>query len=235
MRARSKVLSTVILVAVFAVNYVETAIESRIQPLQERSIWAAYTFQAMEGRDFFKNHELTSEISVYGYSISYFFIMALLAIAVVAGLIVREDGRDYRVMSLAVAINYLICLPFFLFFPVPERWTHAETGAILLSDRWSSALIEALRPISGLDNCFPSFHTSFSVIIVLIWYQARLPGRNLVAVLGLSIVLSTFVLGIHWIPDILAGLAVGVLSLQLARRAERAAAGQPAASAPAAA
>lgn len=225
MPARNKIISTAILVAVFATNYVETAIEDRLLPFQEESAQAAYTLQAMEGSDFFANHELSSAVSVYGYSVAYFFLMVLLALGIVLGLILREDGWEYRWLSLAIGIDYLISLPFFLFFPVPERWTHAETGAILLSDRWSSALIETLRPISGLDNCFPSTHTSFTVIIALIWYQANLPGKHLVLVFSAMIILSTFVLGIHWLPDIAAGLAVGVLSVQLARRLDKALAG----------
>jgi len=43
---------------------------------------------------------------------------------------------------------------------VPERWAYPESHAVLLSDLWSTRLIETIRPISGLDNCFPSFHIS---------------------------------------------------------------------------
>jgi len=37
---------------------------------------------------------------------------------------------------------------------VPERWAYPESHAVLLSDLWSTRLIETIRPISGLDNCF---------------------------------------------------------------------------------
>jgi membrane-associated phospholipid phosphatase len=39
-----------------------------------------------------------------------------------------------------------------------------------------------------------------------------------VLALGLTVILSTFVLGVHWVPDMLAGVAVGVLSVTLAMR-----------------
>src|SRR5882762_2340843 len=102
--------------------------------------------------------------------------------------------------------------------PVPERWAYPDSGAMLLSDRWSSTLIELLRPISGLDNCFPSTHVSFTIVIVLVGYLSRVRLRHTTTALGATIVLSTFVLGIHWIPDIVAGVAVGALSVGLARR-----------------
>jgi membrane-associated phospholipid phosphatase len=124
----------------------------------------------------------------------------------------------YRVFCLAIAADYLLSLAFFLFFPVPERWAFPDSGAVLLSDRWSSSLIAFLRPISGLDNSFPSTHVSFTVVIVLVAYLFRLRLRHTMMVLSATIVLSTFALGIHWIPDILAGLAVGTLSVALARR-----------------
>jgi membrane-associated phospholipid phosphatase len=40
--------------------------------------------------------------------------------------------------------------------------------------------------------------------------------------LGATVVLATFALGIHWLMDIVAGLAAGVLAVVLALRVERA-------------
>ena len=47
-------------------------------------------------------------------------------------------------------------------------------------------------------------------------FRVRL--RYTVLFLGLMVLLSTFLLGIHWIPDIVAGVATGVLGVVLARR-----------------
>jgi membrane-associated phospholipid phosphatase len=41
------------------------------------------------------------------------------------------------------------------------------------------------------------------------------------AALGATIALSTFVLGVHWVPDMIAGGAVGLASLLLAWRIVR--------------
>jgi len=154
--------------------------------------------------------------SVYGYSIAYFFFLPVLGILVTACLARRKNIVALRALCLAVTIDYLVSLPFFLFFPVPERWTSADSAAILLSDEWSSKLIEVIRPLSGLDNSFPSFHVSLTVVIVLICFVFKFRFRITAAVLGSLVVISTFILGIHWLPDIIAGFAVGTLSVLLA-------------------
>ncbi len=104
---------------------------------------------------------------------------------------------------------------------MPERWAYPESGAILLSDLWAPKLIEIFRPISGLDNCFPSFHVSLAVVMVALAFRYRLRFRWSALFLGLLVVLSTLVLGIHWLTDVIAGLAAGGLAVALALLIER--------------
>jgi membrane-associated phospholipid phosphatase len=153
--------------------------------------------------------------------VSYFFIFPVLCLSVVWALARRRDPRPYRAVSLAVAINYLVSLPFFIFFPVPERWSSPVTEAMLLSDRVSDKLIEFVRPMSGLDNCFPSFHVSLTVLVVGACFMFRAPMRMSALAFGTTVVLSTFALGVHWIPDMIAGFALGIASLLLAWRIVR--------------
>ena len=79
---------------------------------------------------------------------------------------------------------------------------------------------EVIRPISGLDNSFPSFHVSLTLIIIIVGFLFRVRMRRTILVLGMTVVISTYILGIHWIADIIAGLAVGALSVMLALRLE---------------
>jgi membrane-associated phospholipid phosphatase len=44
------------------------------------------------------------------------------------------------------------------------------------------------------------------------------PLRKCTIPLGATVVVSTFVLGVHWLPDMLAGLALGIASMLLAWR-----------------
>lgn len=217
-----KIKITLLLLAVFLLNYAETGIETWLRSKYGLGLKSGrlitFAFQQFEGNTPFENHDATSLLAVYGYSISYFFVLPVLGILVAFSLATRKSVSSFRAFAVAVALDYLLSLPFFLFFPVPERWTNPDSGAILLSDEWSSKLIEAIRPISGLDNSFPSFHVSLTVVIILTCFLFKIRFRTTALVLGSTIILSTFILGIHWAPDILAGLAIGTLSVLLARR-----------------
>ncbi|UCC48674.1 MAG: protein kinase, partial [Gemmatimonadota bacterium] len=203
-------------------NWVETALETwvstRLDAVSELRHQAAYAVHWIEGFYRFDYHDVTNAVATYGYSSAYFFVWPLLFLLVGFALARREDISAFRVFSFAALIDYAISLPFFVLFPVPERWAYSESGAMLLSDRWSSQLIELVRPLSALDNCFPSFHVSLTVVIILLSFLYRLRLRRSVAALGVTIILSTFVLGIHWLADIIAGLAVGTMSVVLALR-----------------
>ena len=213
---------TGLLIAVFAVNVVETmaemALRRRYGTGSDLGNRIAYAFRALEGNLSFESHDVTNWVAVYGFSVSYFFLLPVLGLGLLGVLWRRKAVQAYRVLCLSIAADYLLSLGFFVFFPVPERWSFPDSGAMLLSDRWSSGLIELLRPISGLDNCFPSTHVSFTVVIILIGYLFRVRLRHTILALGATTILSTFVLGIHWLPDILAGVAVAFLSVALARR-----------------
>ncbi len=213
---------TGLLIAVFGVNLVETMAETELRRRYgtgtDLGSRIASAFRALEGNLSFESHDVTNWAAVYGYSTSYFFLLPILGIGLLAVLWRRKAVHGYRVLCLSIAADYLLSLGFFLFFPVPERWAFPDSGAMLLSDRWSSGLIDLMRPISGLDNCFPSTHVSFTVVIILVGYLFRVRMRHTVLALGTTTILSTFVLGIHWLPDIVAGVAIACLSVALARR-----------------
>ncbi len=216
---RIKLKWTALLLGVFAFNYAQTSIEACCQSVatQARGFEVAAALHYIERGFQFANHDLTNMLAVYGYSLSYFFLLPALAL-LVGYFAWRDSVRAYRGLVVAVALTYFISLPFFLFFPVPERWAYPDSGAILLSDLWSSGLIEAIRPISALDNSFPSFHTSLSVVISATAFAYRLPLWRMTSFLSGTIILATIALGIHWIPDLIAGFALGILAVALGLR-----------------
>jgi membrane-associated phospholipid phosphatase len=171
-----------------------------------------------EGNLSFDYHELTNRFAVIGYTSAYFILFPLLLIVGGVALARRASIRPYRVFAGGVAINYLISLPFFLLFPVPERWFYADSGAIVLSDLWSVHFIDMFRPFSALDNSFPSVHVSLTVLLVMTGFMFRLRFRWCVLFLGATIVLATVALGIHWFTDVIAGVAAGLVSTVLAVR-----------------
>ena len=210
---------------VFTVNLLETVIETALRESygigRELGFSLARAAHAFEGSIELEAYDTASAVVVYGYSIAYFFILLLLVV-VTGWSLFRAPGREpFRVFALAVAADYAISLPFFLFFPVPERWAYPESGAILLSDLWAPKLIEIFRPFSGLDNCFPSFHVSLAVVMVALAFHYHLRFRWSALFLGLLVALSTLVLGIHWLTDVAAGLAAGILAMSAALLIER--------------
>ena len=214
-----------LLAVVFLVNFLETAIETAVRDRwgvgRELGYQLARAAHWFEGANTVEGYDTASPVIVYGYSSAYFFAMLVLVVAT-GWALARAPGREpFRVFALAVTVDYAISLPFFLFFPVPERWAYPESGAILLSDLWAPNLIEIFRPISGLDNCFPSFHVSLTVVMVALAFLYRLRYRWSAFWIGLLITLSTSVLGIHWLTDIVAGLATGILALTVARLMDR--------------
>lgn len=220
---RSKAGLAMLLAILFLANYAETQLEDllKTQAQYAQGSLNALAFQQLEGELAFRGMSLTPLSSILGHSFSYFLLLPWLLVASAGFAWRRPSIRPARILTFALAIDYLLSLPGFLFFPLPERWAFPSSGAILLSDLLSTRLIEMMRPISGLDNCFPSVHVSFSVIVVLFAYWFRTRFRHSVLFLGLSVILSTFALGIHWLPDIALGTAIGALSFALAIRADR--------------
>jgi membrane-associated phospholipid phosphatase len=212
---------TMLLAIVFLINYFQTSLDAVLTPSSlgaEAGYPIADAFRWFERYLSFELHDTTSAVAYYGYSVSYFFIFPLLCLYVAWALSRKRDPRPYQAVSLAVAIDYLVSVPFFIFFPVPERWSSPDSEAMLLSDKVSDKLIEFVRPLSGLDNCFPSFHVSLTVLVVAACFMFRVPMRMSALAFGATIVLSTFALGVHWIPDMIAGLALGTASILLAWR-----------------
>jgi len=212
----------VLLLLVFTANYVETAIESRAHvrtPVSAADDRAAYAMQQLEPRFInFEFHDKTARWGMYAYSVSYFFLLPVGGLAAMVAFARRRELAPFRVFCLAVTVDYLVSLPLFLAFPVPERWAYPGSNAMLLSDYWSSNLILWIRPISAINNCFPSTHTSLTVIFILICWRFGFRFRYTVTALGLTVILATFVLGIHWLGDVIAGVVVGFLSVDTARR-----------------
>lgn len=222
---------TLLMALLFVVNLIETTVESAVQTSMgvgtEMAHAVARAQRWIEGGLTFDRHDLTNAIAVYGYASVYFFVLpAMIAIALVA-LARRPDIRPYRIQCLTFAVTYAVCFVFYVAFPVPERWAFPESEAILLSDLWSSRLITAIRPISGLDNCFPSFHVASAVDVALVCWLMNVRFRTLAVFAAAAVTLSTFVLGIHWLPDMFAGACLAVISVWAALRIERYLAASP--------
>jgi membrane-associated phospholipid phosphatase/predicted Ser/Thr protein kinase len=214
---------TAILAVLWVVNWIETGAEDAWSV--RRGAWIGYDFAGafswFERGLSFDGHDAAGPVAVYLGSVAYFFLPVVLLGVTLAVLIRRKSIDGYRLFTKAIVICYSLSLPFYLLLPIPERWAYPDSHAMLLSDLWSTRLIEAIRPMSGLDNCFPSFHTSGTMALVLVWYRLRLQFRHTIACLGAAVAVSTVLLGIHWVADVVAGLALAFVSVRLAGHTAR--------------
>jgi membrane-associated phospholipid phosphatase len=135
-----------------------------------------------------------------------------------------RDVRGLAMVLIGYVANFLFVLPFYVCFPVRETFVYYEdmgTGGPavrMLLDDINPVIMQAYRLMSGVDNCFPSFHTSLAVTLALVaWHGGRRFGL-LITSFAAANVLATMYLGVHWVTDVAAGLVVGVGAYWLARR-----------------
>src|SRR5439155_26234716 len=133
------------LACLFTVNWIETAREGRLTP-PARALTTGdglvQAFHWFEGGLSFERHDLTSAFAVYAASLAYFFLPVGLLAVTIAVLWRRPAVDAYRIFGLSITATYVLSLGFFLFLPVPERWAVPDSQAMLLSDLWSTKLIE---------------------------------------------------------------------------------------------
>lgn len=120
----------------------------------------------------------------------------------------------------AFAANYLLALPFYLFFPVREvAWSGVSEARPLLEEHFAG-ITANLRLESALDNCFPSLHVSIAV--TALYFVARFGTLRMKLVgwpLTILICLSVVVLAIHWGLDTAAGIPFGLICTQIGLKA----------------
>lgn len=141
---------------------------------------------------------------------SFFYLVVFQAVMIASIGIYTQAGnlKLYYAFCVALLLNYLIAVPFYLFVPVNEAWSVDSNVQFLMLDVFPRFETE-YRHLSGLDNCFPSLHTSISVTMALL--AARSGNRRWAIFAGASaaiIVFSIFYLGIHWFSDMIAGLCL---------------------------
>lgn len=148
-------------------------------------------------------------------AVCVFFYVVVFQSVMLASIGVYTADRNlkmYYSLCIALLLNYCVAVPFYLFVPVNEVWFAEPQVRFLMLDSFP-AFEQAYRGLSGLDNCFPSLHTSISVTIALV--ASRSGNRRWIIFTWLNagiIILSIFYLGIHWMTDMLAGCVLSVFA-----------------------
>ncbi|WP_135555020.1 phosphatase PAP2 family protein [Paenibacillus cymbidii] len=158
---------------------------------------------------------------------STFFYVVVFTSVMIASTLFYTYTKQYKLfyaVCYALIFNYLIAIPFYLFFPVREVWSFHPNVSMLIHDLFPT-FEQDYRPLSGIDNCFPSLHTSISVTMAVIAMRSNNRfWRVFTACSAVFIIFSIFYLGIHWLTDMCAGMLLGLFA---ARTALRIAEGKP--------
>lgn len=154
-----------------------------------------------------------SFVYVFGYVFLLTFPLLVYAL--------HEEPAPLRVTLVAYTLNYtlgLVC--YVLFVAYGPRNFMPELVESLLYTSWPQAQLLTSQ-VNVNTNVFPSLHTSLSVTVALIATRFRgvAPQWGPVSVvLAVSVMLSTMYLGIHWLTDVIAGVALAAASVALASR-----------------
>ncbi|PTD93566.1 inositol phosphorylceramide synthase [archaeon SCG-AAA382B04] len=148
-----------------------------------------------------------------GYFFSFYvFVYMFIIIFSLIFYIYSDSLKEVKATTLAFLLNYLIALPFFLFSPVYETW-HVINGVSPLIFSVSPIASDFIIGVNGINNCFPSLHTSLAITIATIAsFSDKTKWKIFAWFSAISIILSTLYLGIHWISDIIAGIGLGIFS-----------------------
>jgi membrane-associated phospholipid phosphatase len=215
------------MVAVLGVNVVLTAADPHFTEAVGREF--ALEIQRLEGslvRDLQEvfHHPLLTGV------LSWFYVVVYPVLVVVSLFVYHATGDEERLRAIGAAYlaNYLLAQPFYFLFPVTEPAFLAGSGVRPLIDDVIPGFMDAFRLTSGIDNCFPSLHTSLALSLALVAASSR--RRSWAALAGVSagaIAFSTLYLGIHWFGDLLAGLVVGWASTRVGLALARTRAADP--------
>lgn len=156
---------------------------------------------------------LLSVTYVYGYAF-------LLLFPFLAYLALEESTQLNRLLA-AYTLNYVIGL---LFYTI----VFAHGPRNVMPDLVTSLLYTTMPDLSYLTteinvptNVFPSLHTSLSVTVAGLAYRTRdlYPAwAALSAILAIGVIFSTMYLGLHWLIDVLGGIALGAFTVWVVPR-----------------
>jgi len=116
-----------------------------------------------------------------------------------------------------IMITYAVAIPFYLYFPVNEVWSYLPAGVRFTMLDVFPKFEQEYRPLSGLNNCFPSLHTAISVSMALLAFRSGNRRWMVISTISaVTIVFGIFYLGIHWLTDMLGGTLLAVISTTVA-------------------
>ncbi|MFB6133938.1 MAG: phosphatase PAP2 family protein [Halanaeroarchaeum sp.] len=133
----------------------------------------------------------------------------------------HESSRPLRRTTIAFVLNYAVGVFLYTLFVAygPRNVMPDLVEPLLFTEFPASKLITSR--VNTNTNVFPSLHSSLSITVAVLAWQTReqFPRWPPIALpLAGAVLFSTVYLGIHWIIDVVAGVALGLGSVAVATR-----------------
>ena len=154
------------------------------------------------------DYQVLTDFSILIYVWIFAFIIYFTPILILA----LDDRPTFRRYAIAMLFNYVVLLPFYIFFPVTVTGFYADSGMtpLLYIDTHWGRMVTSVDP---LNNDFPSAHISLVVTALLVLISAGVDYRRyyyFVACSAVGITFSVLYLGVHWLADVFAGLVLAI-------------------------
>jgi membrane-associated phospholipid phosphatase len=174
---------------------------------------------AVEGYFVAGLQDVTPNLTYPMFSALYMFAYPYLLFVPVVMYFVLPSLRRFKELLVAYTINYAVGFTCYtLFVAYGPRYHLYSVVEQPMYDMYPQTQ-DLTAEVSANTNVFPSLHASLTVVVMLFAWQARdsYPRWFWISwVLGVGVLLSTMVLGIHWLVDVIAGIVLAVGSVKLA-------------------
>ncbi|TVX92680.1 phosphatase PAP2 family protein [Paenibacillus agilis] len=143
-------------------------------------------------------------VYIYGFTLTYW-------LCIIRAFFTKDVKKFGRYALAGYLLQVPLILPFYNLIFLQEVWYVQGTPDLLERG------LTAAEAFNVTINCFPSMHTSIAFAAVLLAMRERSKWyRWIVGVFGISIMISTLYLNIHWIIDMFAGMLFAYGCVKLA-------------------
>ncbi len=189
---------------------VENLIQDQYEPGFRVTEWF-YQFEGISHIVWLQQN-LNHDVFIHASSIFYVLGLSFFLAFVPPFLILRKETDVLKDFSKALAINYMFLIPGYLLIHLVVTSYHApEVEALLYDIPQYNALIQLTN---RQVNCMPSGHTSIPMTITLFAiFKLKLKRLSIFGIVFVILtIFSIIYLGVHWLLDIPAGMAVALIA-----------------------
>ncbi|WP_254521843.1 phosphatase PAP2 family protein [Natrinema caseinilyticum] len=194
--------------------------EFRLQISEAIGVDITAEIYAVEGDFVAVLQDVVPQQTIEFFSVMYMFGFPFLLVTAPILYFMLPSQRHFKELLIAYVLNYTIGALCYTLFVVYGPRNHLSSVSGLMYDFYPQTQTMTAA-VSANTNVFPSLHTSLAVVVLLFAWRSRdeYPRWFPIASFVVSgVVFSTMYLGIHWVIDVLAGIALAVFSVYAAER-----------------